>query len=208
MTHLRCEFSGSKGTMITNIYSHLRQSHNCSNREAYPTTHFNQQAVWQWLLISEGAMLSRLGWKLSPSSYGMLQVGRTVWSEYLRALRHMARTTVKEQEGTKELINFLDKGTEDVPCGPTILILCCCCQQPAFSVSPGHLTTETNTNRTLLEVQHDWGNYWGKRSQNSNCLLFYCVLICELGGMFSTWSSCIRPVRMSFSLKACYVKTL
>lgn len=100
----------------------------------------------------------------------------------------------------------LGQSTEDVPCSPPILVLCCCHQQPAFSVSPGHLTIKINTNRILLEVQRELGKPWGRgRSQDFNC--FSGMLTCELG-TFSTLSSCIKPVRMSFPLKACYVKTL
>lgn len=73
----------------------------------------------------------------------MLQVGRAVWSKYLRALLHMARTTVTEQEGTEELINPWTKALRMYLAAFRFL---------PCAVCPGHLTTETNTNRTLLEV--------------------------------------------------------
>lgn len=121
MAHLRWEFNGRKGTMTVNGHSRLLQSHKCSNQETFSTMQFNQQAVWHWVLTSAGTMLSGLGWKLSPCSYGMLQVGRIVWPKNLRALLHIARTTVTEQEGTKELIHFLGGGR-----GCTLLPSDCC----------------------------------------------------------------------------------
>lgn len=111
---------------------------------------FTQQAVQHWVLFSEGEMLSGLGWLTQ-------QTGKNVWSRHLRAPLHVARSTATEQDSPKELINFVDKDTEDAPCSPVIPILCCC-QRPAFWVSPRHLYSRNKYKQDLAG-----GSVWTRK---------------------------------------------
>lgn len=90
--------------------------------------------------------------------------------------------------GTKEVIHFLDKALKMY-----------------LAASPGHLTTKQIQAGFCWRFNVNWENHGsgsGRRSQDFNCLLLD-GLTCELGGTFSTLSSRIKPVRMSFPLKAC-----